>query len=77
MMQESVDFSLGRFGDHRLDKGGLRCSSAWLRARRLVCDSSADTDRIGHFFLVRRPNSDGEHSFQSQQEWQARFGRGD
>ena len=30
-----MEWSLGRFGGRRLDKRGLCCSSAWLRAHRL------------------------------------------
>lgn len=26
------DFSLGRFGDRRLEKGGFLCTAGWLRA---------------------------------------------
>jgi hypothetical protein len=32
-----MDRWLGTFGDARLDKGGLRSSDRWLRARRSVC----------------------------------------
>ena len=36
-MLEQIDWSLGRFGDCRLDKGGRRCSNAWSRARMSAC----------------------------------------
>ena len=32
-----MEWSLGSFGDVRLDKGGLRSSNGWSRARRSAC----------------------------------------
>ena len=32
-----MEWSLGSFGDVRLDKGGVRSSNGWLRARRYAC----------------------------------------
>ncbi len=37
-MLAQIDWSLGRFGDLRLDKGGRRSSNAWSRARMSACD---------------------------------------
>ena len=31
---EEMEWSVGRFGDRRLDKGGLRCWNVWLRMPR-------------------------------------------
>jgi hypothetical protein len=36
-MLSRIDWTLGRFGDRRLDKGGRRSSNAWLRARQSAC----------------------------------------
>ena len=36
-MLAQIDWSLGRFGDRRLDKGGWRSSNAWSRARMSAC----------------------------------------
>ena len=38
-----MEMSLGTFGDLRLDKGGVRSSNRWLRARRCVCAGWAAT----------------------------------
>jgi hypothetical protein len=35
-----VEFGLGRFGDRRLEKGGLRCMKPWLGAPARVSDGS-------------------------------------
>jgi hypothetical protein len=32
-----MEWSLGSFGDLRLDKGGARFSNGWSRARRCAC----------------------------------------
>jgi hypothetical protein len=32
-----MEWSLGSFGDLRLDKGGVRSSNGWSCARRCVC----------------------------------------
>src|SRR5215813_13316133 len=39
-MLSRVDWTLGRFGDRRLDKGGRRLSDAWSRARMSACGGS-------------------------------------
>ena len=36
---EGMEWSVGRFGDRRRDKGGLRCWTVWLRAPRYACAS--------------------------------------
>ena len=36
-MLAQIDWSLGRFGDRRLDKGGRRLSNAWSWARMSAC----------------------------------------
>src|ERR1700757_3836634 len=36
---EGMEWSVGRFGDRRLDKGGGRCWNVWLRAPRYACAS--------------------------------------
>ncbi|MGY4330611.1 hypothetical protein ACVWWG_005622 [Bradyrhizobium sp. LB7.2] len=38
-MLSRIDWTLGRFGDRRLDKGGRRLSDAWLLARMSACGS--------------------------------------
>ena len=32
-----MEWSLGSFGDLRLDKGGVRSSNGWSRAKQSVC----------------------------------------
>ena len=32
-----MEYTLGTFGDMRLDKGGVRSSNGWWRARRCAC----------------------------------------
>ena len=34
---EGMEWSVGRFGDRRRDKGGLRGWTVWLRAPRYAC----------------------------------------
>jgi hypothetical protein len=36
-----MEWSLGSFGDLRLDKGGLRSSNGWSRARQCACAALA------------------------------------
>ena len=44
-MLVQIDWSLGRFGDRRLDKGGRRSSNAWLRARMSACGGWQEASR--------------------------------
>ena len=39
------DFGLGRFGDRRLEKGGLRCMPPWLPGPALVSGGSVAAAR--------------------------------
>jgi len=41
----TIEFGLGRFGDRRLEKGGLPCMQPWLSARALVSGGSQDGER--------------------------------
>jgi hypothetical protein len=41
----AIEFGLGRFGDRRLEKGGLPCMQPWLNVRALVSDGLLDDGR--------------------------------
>jgi hypothetical protein len=41
----AIEFGLGRFGDRRLEKGGLRCMRPWLSGRALASAGLLDGGR--------------------------------
>jgi len=53
-----MEWSVGRFGDRRLDKGGLRCWNVWLRAPRYACaswpvDAARNSSALAGFSPIR------------------------